>query len=430
MISRALLLVLFPVAIVSIWCSVPLQVVEVDPGDSDNPHDAYQMKFWFFLLFYYGFYNLTALLMVSQYFNLYSFHWWPKSIGGLWSTFFFWLFSMFLGSLIYYFNFFYKSVYTWVLLTFITLMLPLFSAFLIIRNEKRNVYRHSLTDAQKIFLLIQDNRIPYSYKRFLWFCFTLIINFSALILGETYALKFTSTEDKSWLDGIIYVYTWVVTVFILDFICDYIVETRIRSWALSHVYRLYFALIYFVFYRNLFIKLRSAEQFYTVQICSSLWVIFNYPLRMSKFVYNITKWFGSKRKYEDYCKNVGRSFFIRNLAENASMVGFLCWVNILHFGQNSRVYPHFGKFDPDITNPGNNNFYPLRITASLGVWVCELLSAFITRLIFKKVYDHSITREAVQDFYRYPEVIRAMILVTIHVLQDMLLALINLQTLT
>lgn len=428
MITRYLLLVVLPVFVVTLWCAIPLQVEERKPGSdgSDGPATEFHMKFWFFLLVYYGFYNFTALLMVNQYFQLYSFHWWPKSVGGVGSTLLFWTVSMVLGALIYLLTPFYKSIYAWVMLTFVTLMMPVFSAFLVIRKENRNVYRHSLTEAQKVFLLLQDKRIPSSYKRFLWFGFTLLINYIALLLGETYARFFTAHATKSWFAGLVYVYTWVITVFILDSITDYVVESRIRSWALSHIYKLYYALIYFVFYRNLFIKLRSPEQFYTVQIGSSIWVLINYPIRMSKLVHRITTWFGSRRPYSEYCKNVGRSFFIRNLAENVSMVGFLCWVNVLHFGPNSRVYPYFDPFDPGLDQ---STSYPLTISASLGVWGCEIFSAFLTRRAFKAIYNHSVTREAVQDFYRYPDIIWAMVLVTIHVLQDMLLALIDLDTL-
>ncbi|KAJ9080086.1 hypothetical protein DSO57_1028841 [Entomophthora muscae] len=423
MVTRHILLVAFPVLVVSLWCAIPLQI---NTGTSDDD-TKFQMHFGVFLLVYYGFYNLTALTMVSQYFHLYSFHWWPKALGAFWSNALSWCISMFLGMIIYFFTPFYKSIYTWVLLTFFTLLMPLFSAFLIIRSENRNVYRHSLTQAQKMFLLLQDNRIPSSYKRFLWFCCTLVIQFVTLFLGETYARMFTARKDPSWFDGIVYVYTWVITVFVLDFATDYIVHSRIRSWALSHIYRLYYALIYFVFYRNLFIKLRSPQEFYTVQIFSSLWVIINYPIRMSKLAHRVTTWFGSRRTYSEYTKNLGRSFFIRNLAENVSMVGFLCWINILHVGSNKGAYPYFQKFDPV---SDKQTSYSLTMSASIGMWACELLSAYITRGLFKSLFGHSVTREAVKDFHRYPEVIWAMVLITIHVLQDMLLALIDLTSLS
>lgn len=50
-----------------------------DPGAGSKVpgHGAarVQVNFWFFLFFFYGFYNVTALMWITKVFNLYSFNW-------------------------------------------------------------------------------------------------------------------------------------------------------------------------------------------------------------------------------------------------------------------------------------------------------------------------------------------------------------------
>ncbi|ORX99749.1 hypothetical protein K493DRAFT_212260 [Basidiobolus meristosporus CBS 931.73] len=415
---RFLILTIFPVVITLLWCAVPLPVVKNDSGTDEGS----EMNFWFFLLFYYGFYNAIALIFITQIFILYSLNWWPRSMGGVLSYIVSWLFSIGVGTLIYYFTGLEQYRMTWVLLTFFTMAFPMVVALFLLRSQQRNRYRKSLTMAQKTFLHEIDSRMPSSYRRYLWFCVTLMITLLGFILGEAYAHIFTETHPQSWVAGVVYVYSWVITVYTLDWITEYIVETRIRSWALCYIFRLYFYMIYFIFYRNLFARLRHMDQFILVQLASAVWVVVNYPFRMSRFFHRIlVRFCGMERSYEEYIKNIGRAFFIRNIAENVTMMAFLGWVIILNFGPNAKLYPYL-KFKEDET-------YNLDITlwASTIVWGCEIISSYFTRLSFKKIYKHSITREAAQDFLRYPEIVVVMVLVIIHVLQDMLLALLELR---
>lgn len=363
--------------------------------------------------------------MISQYFHLYSLNWWPKTLGSNFSMFMLWSLSMIIGSVMYYTTDLYKSPTTWVLLTFCTLHLPLIYAFISVRKETRNSYRQSLSYAQKLFMYATENRLPSSYKRFLWFCATFLLSLSALVLGQAYATYYTihGPNKAIWWHPLIYNYSWTCIVFSLDAISDYIVEFKIRSWALTYTYRLYYSMIYFIFYRNLFFQLRSKSQFVVIQCASSLWVIINYPARMSLTFFKISQFFGSSRTYENHCRNVGRSFFIRNLTENVTMLAFLCWTIILAYGANFKFYK---VFDDIYNNKERHDFVS---KSSVIIWIIELLSSYITRMIFKKVYNHSITREAVNDFIRYPEVIWVLMLVIIHVLQDMLFALIKLESL-
>ncbi|KAF9366799.1 hypothetical protein BGX34_007573, partial [Mortierella sp. NVP85] len=468
--KRQLALLILPVAIVLIWCSVPLRTYPDEPeqggGGSNStwPWDGFPwspphpdsnsttptssilsaaaaavtatagaggsigldaalagnmssistlpkveptapvlINFWWFLWFYYGFYNAVALLLITKIFSIYSLNWWPKTLGGVTSYIIFWLSTQLMGILVYYFTGLEVYRLTWVSLTFCTMAIPLFVAFLVIRSENRNVYRHSLTVHQKVFLTSSlESRIPASYKRFLWLCVALAIALSTIVTGELYAAQFIQTSPHTTMEGLIYVYSWVGTIYILDAITDYIVETRVRSYPLSSIFKLYYFMIYFIFYRNLFVRLRSYEQFVVIQIASSFWVCIFHPICMSRTVYRALVYvFGVTKTYEEYKRQVGRGLFLRNLAENATMLAFLCWVNILYYGPNASMYSYF-QF-----NDGNIYSHDVTVLASLGIWVSELISSFINRSICKKYLNHHVTKEALKDFKEYPELIVA-----------------------
>ncbi|KAF9899087.1 hypothetical protein BX616_003290 [Lobosporangium transversale] len=390
------------------------------------PQPAVLINFWWFLWFYYGFYNAIGLLLITKIFNIYSLNWWPKALGGLTSYFIFWLSTQLMGILVYYFTGLESYRLTWVFLTFCTMTMPLLIAFLVIRSENRNVYRHSLTMAQKTFLSASsiESRIPASYIRFLWFCVALAIALSTIVTGEMYADQFQAprTTPHTTIEGLVYVYSWVGTIYILDAITDYIVETRVRSYPLSSIFKLYYFMIYFIFYRNLFVRLRSYEQFLVIQLASSFWVCIFHPICMTHTVYkNLVYLFGITRTYEEYKRQVGRGLFLRNLAENVTMLAFLLWVNILYYGPNAKIYSYFQFKDQ---NRGNNR--DITVYASLGIWASELISNFINRTICRRWMGHHVTKEALKDFKEYPELIVVFILVMIHILQDMLLSLLDL----
>ncbi|CAG8556782.1 21635_t:CDS:2 [Cetraspora pellucida] len=232
-------------------------------------------------------------------------------------------------------------------------------------------------------------RMPSSYVRFLWFCFTLFIVIAAFIAGEAYTYVFLTTpEAHTGVDAFVYVYSWLATIYILDAVTEYIIESRVKSYPLQFTFKLYFFMIYFIFYRNLFARLRDPDQYILIQAASSLW------------------------DYDEYKKQCGRSFFIRNLAENATMIGFICWICIIHYGPNYDVYPYF-KFN----EAGNPFDFYLTLKMSCIIWAFELASAGITRSIFRKAFKHSISKSAVKDFDEYPEMVVAMIVIIIHVLQ-------------
>ncbi|KAG0364299.1 hypothetical protein BGZ54_007665 [Gamsiella multidivaricata] len=405
------------------------------PGNMTNitmlptapPQPPVLVNFWWFLWFYYGFYNAVALLLITKIFNIYSLNWWPKALGGLTSYFIFWLSTQLMGILVYYFTGLEGYQLTWVFLTFCTMTIPLLVAFLVIRSENRNVYRHSLTVAQKTFLSASsiEARIPASYIRFLWFCVALAIALSTIVTGQIYAdqyIKAPQDKPRTTIEGLIYVYSWVGTIYILDAITDYIVETRVRSYPLSSIFKLYYFMIYFIFYRNLFVRLRSYEQFVVIQLASSFWVCIFHPICMTHTVYRTLVYlFGITRTYEEYKRQVGRGLFLRNLAENVTMLAFLCWVNILYYGPNAKIYQYF-----QFKDQYREYDHTVTVYASVGIWASELISNFINRSICKRFMGHHVTKEALKDFKEYPELIVAFVLVMVHILQDMLLSLLDL----
>jgi hypothetical protein len=111
---------------------------------------------------------------------------------------------------------------------------------------------------------------------------------------------------------------------------------------------------------------------------------------------------GYPQPWEDHAENVATSFYVRGLAQNVTMVGFLgestdpCdynsltilgWLTILHFGPNQReliwpdrcadeliqtdIYPFF-RFTP---SPDDPYTFQLTFLASCAIWVSSILSA-------------------------------------------------------
>ncbi|KAL1924122.1 uncharacterized protein VTP21DRAFT_7157 [Calcarisporiella thermophila] len=448
--KRAFVLNLFPAAVAVAWCSIPLPFKYLEnmypgqpPGNrtysdaitlmdlkegtcnGDPEDDLININFWFFLFFYFGFYNAIALLLITKIFNIYSLNWWPKSLGGRTAYLIFWLLSLGGGVIIHYFTRLEQYNLTWVFNTFGTMTIPPVLSIILIHRQSRNIYRGALTEAQKTFSTTSESLMPASYKRFLWFCLALFMLLVSLVAGETYTYIFINWPPNSSLETFIYVYSWVATIYLLDAIAEYVVEYRVKSYPLLTLFKLYFFTVYFVFYRNLFAQFRSPQQFAWIQAGASLWVCIFYPICMTRTTHwLLVRLVGLRRSYEEYKLMIGRSFYLRNLAENTTMIAFLCWVTILHFGPNRAVYPYF-QFCAS-----NNINFNFTLFASLVVWSNELASSFVTRLIFRHLFRLDVTREAIHDFKRYPDLIVALVLVMIHVMQDMLFALLKLSGLS
>ncbi|KAJ1767781.1 hypothetical protein LPJ74_005168, partial [Coemansia sp. RSA 1843] len=449
--GRSLCLTVLPVAVVVLWCSVPLKTDRVVLDSGGVPQE--KLNFWFFLLFYYGFYNAVALALVTQIFHVYSLTWWPRSMSGFVANVISWLFSTLLGALVYLLDTgVERDPLTWTALTLLTLLLPVVISFAIIQRHHRRSMRqrrywtgspgdephyqqqqqqqhqhqHQHQQNRPLMATSIEWRTPTSYRRFLWFCSSFLLWYAALAAGEYLAYVYIDTLPHTTKDGFYYVYSWIATVNILSGVASWVVTTKIRSWPLQYIYTMYFFTTYFIFYRNLFARLQNPEQVVLLQLGSSMWVVLIYPLRMARPVYRVLSFvfrWGDDYSYETYVRQLGRTFFLRNKAENATMLGFLCWVTVLHFGPNSRHYPYF-RFEPK--DDEFNYEYSLTIRASVYAWASELFASRIVRFIFRHAYALDVGSEAVYDFRRYPHVVPVLVLVTVHVLQNILFGMIHL----
>ncbi|KIS69327.1 uncharacterized protein UMAG_02668 [Mycosarcoma maydis] len=450
-------------------------------GDGDRL--TVDANFWFFLIFYYGIYVGVALIYITQLFGLYRLNWWPAALGAKTSYTFFWIGSLVAGYILHELDPLgtetrhrpnaggsdveredgvsqfatlltfpsavklqqWSNVVTanvldskpsiddadiqwqrktlWVGLAFATMAMPALVCFVGLRRSGRQMYRHSLTDHQKTFLERQLNRrIPSSYIRFLWFMSTIGLSLFALIAGQGYASVYLSTLPHTGLDGVAYVSFWTLTVNGLALVSHWILESKVRSRALVFAFKYYYFLVYFIFYRNLFARLRSFDQFALVQLLSSFWVCIWYPLSMSRLCHRIVQYFNpSPRSWEEYVESVGLAFYLRNLAQNTTMLAFLGWVSILHFGSNQSLYPFFAydnKHDP--------YNYQLTMLGSVAIWGSELLSSFVARQICYWAFKVDVTNLGLDEMREFPELLTTIGWGSVHTLMDMLMFLIKL----
>lgn len=236
--------------------------------------------------------------------------------------------------------------------------------------------------------------MPRSYKRFLYFLLALSISLLALVIGQAFATVYLSTLPHSSIDGVVYTWTWMLAVNCLNAISSWILQRKVRSRALVFVFRFYYFLVYHIFYRNLFARLRSPDQAVYIQLLSSSWVVLFYPLQMTRTWHRGLQWaIGYDKEWEDHAEGICSILYLRNLSENVTMVGFLGWLTILHFGPNQEIYPFF-NFDSD-TDPYN---YRLTFVASLVIWATELVSAYLARLVIWISFSLDVTNIGLDEF--------------------------------
>lgn len=468
------------------WCRGQNSQDIAGQTERPRPEDT-DANFWFFLLFYYGLYAAVALVYVTQLFSLYRLNWWPSKLGAKTSYSIFWLLSISAGYVLHRFRFDslmaapgslqegsaglvqlgsvvmvktlslgtstihvlatlarqtlsddggygndpddiqWQRKTLWVGLAFATMAMPALVCLIGLRRSGRQTYRHSLTDTQKAFLERQlAKRIPASYIRFLWFISTIGLSLVALLAGQGYASVYLSTLPHTGLDGTAYVTFWMTTVNLLAIISHWILEEKVRSRALLFANKYYYFLVYFIFYRNLFARLRSFDQFALVQLLSSFWVCIWYPFSMTPLCHRIVCSFtpsGSNAKsWEEYVESVALAFYVRNLAQNVTMVAFLGWVTILHFhGQNHHLYPFFAFSDR--SDPYN---YQLTMLGSGAIWASELITSFIARALCKCALGVDVTNLGLDEMRQYPDLLPTVVWTSVHVCMDMLLFLIKL----
>lgn len=379
---RTLVLVWIPVMLVLVWCGVPF------PTDIDRDGGVHDTSFFFFLFWYFGCYVAVALIFVTQLFTLYRLNWWPKKLGAKCSYLFFWSMSLCAGYLVHKYMPIQHQKYLpgndgerewqlkteWVLLTFGTMSMPAFACFIGLRRSGRQRYRPIGTDVQQSLAPQEHTRlIPSSYRRFLWFMGSLGLSLVTLLAGQGYAIVYMKSLPHTGIDGTFYVAFWMLTVHLFSAIVQWIMSEKVRSRPLLFAFKYFYFMIYFIFYRNLFARLRSFDQFALIQLLSSTWVCIWYPLSMSKLWLKVLNVFNSRPlSHEKHVEKISLYFYLRNIAQHTTMLAFLGWLSLLHFGINQPLYPFFAFDDNDPYN------YRLTMMGSLAIWASEIFSNFLT----------------------------------------------------
>lgn len=174
---------------------------------------------------------------------------------------------------------------SWICWTFIIMAMPVAIAFLILmKNERHISLRNSLSETQRIFTtswwtgesdtfsqrerrrpalqpdsfdpdlllqvpeppprrrVIERDWLPASFVRFIWFCLVLFVALTAYVIGEAYAEIYLRTLPHNSFETVVYVYSWVVTIHILDGLTGWILGIRegqrVGSYPLAWVFKL------------------------------------------------------------------------------------------------------------------------------------------------------------------------------------------------
>lgn len=287
------------------WCAIPFPQYPLRDGDPDrapgsaNDHREpghgsarVQVNFWFFLVVYYGFYNLTALIWITKVFNIYSLNWWPSTLGFPLTITLIAVVGLAAPIPVYMvpeLHFLTIHNTAWVTWTFVMMAMPVAIAFCIILfNERHLGLRNSLSETQRIFTTnwwtgepddlidrhghrrrrqpnlhyfdpdaslqpapqprgrltasLRRRWLPASFVRFVWFCLALLVGLLAYLIGEAYAEIYLRTLPHNNLETIIYVYSWIVTVHLLDALTGWILGAsegeRVGSYPLSWIFKL------------------------------------------------------------------------------------------------------------------------------------------------------------------------------------------------
>ncbi|KAI2604672.1 hypothetical protein GGR54DRAFT_449812 [Hypoxylon sp. NC1633] len=497
--SRWGVLVFLPAGLAVAWCAIPFPQYPLSPDSRahhspkpspDSPSENHkvpghgearvQVNFWFFLLVYYGFYNLTALIWITKVFNLYSLNWWPSTLGFPVTVSLIAILSLTAPIPIYLVpaaRFLTIHNTAWISWTFVIMAMPVAIAFCILMTHERHLgLRNSLSETQRIFTsswwtgktdtlsvtrdynrrrgilgrgshsfvpdaalqvtdqprqalpaFMQRRRwLPASFVRFVWFCLALFVGLLAYLAGEAYAEIYLRTLPHNSFETIVYVYSWVVTVHLLDALTGWILGAsegeRVGSYPLSWIFKLYFMLTYQTYVRALYARLRSPTQFIWLQGLSSGFLIVLTPLTMTQTYHRLLSMIGlTTQSYASYQKICTRNVFIRFLAENVSMLTFLGSILVLHFGANQDVYPYFAFDDPD-------ELYDFELTflAALITWACELAASFVLRGLIRYIFSVNANVEGRMDLAVWPELLPTSVAVMLHVLQSMLFSIIRL----
>lgn len=287
------------------WCAIPFPQYPLRTGDPDrdpghgNDHQTpghgsarVQVNFWFFLFVYYGFYNLTALMWITKVFNIYSLNWWPSTLGFPLTITLIAILGLAAPIPVYLvpeLRFLTIHNTAWISWTFIIMAMPVAIAFCILMLHERHLgLRNSLSETQRIFTsswwtsegdsvadrshqrrrmgrndyaidpdsmlqappsqrgrasaMMRRRWLPASFVRFVWFCLALLVGLLAYLIGEAYAEIYLRTLPHNNLETVVYVYSWVITVHLLDALTGWILGVsegeRVGSYPLSWIFKL------------------------------------------------------------------------------------------------------------------------------------------------------------------------------------------------
>jgi putative effector of murein hydrolase LrgA (UPF0299 family) len=418
--SRSMMIFVLPVLFVALWAMIPLNI---------NVSSSGKINFWSFLFGFFGIYMAVLSLLITMIFQTYSINWWPEKVGFIMSHLVIFVTSLLLGIIAYYAGIA-KYTLTWTFIATVAMLVPLAVSFYIVTSKRKSVYRNTyfteeeidfepLIGNAQVKLVVSDSMwMPTSYNQFLWFCLSLLTIYIAYWIGEAISYHcLTSNVTSSWYYPL-FANGFMISIFGLDFISRQIIMQKIGWRPLQDIFCVYFGFFSLTFYRTLFAKLDSVLQFIEMQFLTSLLLYTYYALSTTRGTYRFfVRVFGMDRTYAQHLRYMGRVFYIRNITENISIMMFLSWLFIFEFGSNGSVYPYFDS---------KKSVFLLVLVSTIGIWIVERVLAFAMKTVFKRMFNHDFTSEVIKDFKKYPELLLTVLLILIHVGQDMLLALINL----
>lgn len=270
--------------------SFPLRHINIRvPGKGEA---LVQLNFWFFLFIYYGLYNCVALLWITKLFHIYNMNWWPAVIG-LPGTILVLILVLVLIPIPIYLSpasqWMVAHNTSWVFLTFFSMLMPIIVAFgKLLKSERYLGLHQHISDTQKLFTSdtwiggtdtgaartrqravaeasgfnphsivslqaaaaagqrsprLRRRWIPASFVRFTWFCLAIFLGMLAYVLGEVYAEVYLRTLPHNSIETVIYVYSWVITIHVLDGLVGWILGgedgERVGSYPLGFIFKLF-----------------------------------------------------------------------------------------------------------------------------------------------------------------------------------------------
>ncbi|OBT49989.1 hypothetical protein VE04_09871 [Pseudogymnoascus sp. 24MN13] len=250
--------------------------------------------------------------------------------------------------------------------------------------------------------------IPASFVRFMWFCATLSIALLAYVLGETYAEIYLRTLPHDSMETIVYVYSWVVTIHLLDGLTGWILGSddgeRVSSYPLGWVFKLYFSLTYQTYVRALYARLRSPQQFMLLQLLSSTTLIIIHPLTMSSTYHSLLGLLRlNTQSYTTYARFCRRTLFIRD------------------------AYPYFAFDGAEGGDAEGLYDFDRTLWLAAVTWGCEIVAAWVVRRVVKGLFGKEVAGEGWRDLRRWPELLPTSAVVMVHVLQNMLFGIIRIR---